>query len=92
MYVYDLIKQKLTTALAPKRLSLIDETHQHHGHKGSTSGASHFQLIVVSDCFVGLTQLARQQLVYSLLAAEMDHIHALSMRTLTPEEDQMKGS
>jgi acid stress-induced BolA-like protein IbaG/YrbA len=47
----------------------------------------HFQAIVVSAAFTGRTRIQRHQLVYAALGDRMrEEIHALSMRTLTPEE------
>ncbi|KAF0112946.1 MAG: regulator of penicillin binding proteins and beta lactamase transcription [Rhodospirillaceae bacterium] len=65
---------------------------QHHGHPGADPrGESHLRLEIVSERFRGLSRVARQQMVYALLASEMhERIHALSMRTLTPEEETTK--
>ena len=47
----------------------------------------HFQAIVVSGAFAGKSRVQRHQLVYAALGERMkEEIHALSMRTLTPEE------
>ena len=47
----------------------------------------HFQALIVSAAFVGLSRVRRHQIVYQALAGRMEgDIHALSMRTLTPEE------
>jgi len=47
----------------------------------------HFQALIVSAAFAGKTRVARHQLVYSALGERMrEEVHALSMRTLTPEE------
>lgn len=47
----------------------------------------HFQALVVSKDFAGRSRVARHQLVYAALGARMrEEIHALSMKTLTPEE------
>jgi acid stress-induced BolA-like protein IbaG/YrbA len=47
----------------------------------------HFQALVVSKDFAGKSRVARHQLVYAALGARMrEEIHALSMKTLTPEE------
>ena len=47
----------------------------------------HFQAVVVSDAFSGKSRVQRHQLVYAALGERMrEEIHALSMRTLTPEE------
>jgi acid stress-induced BolA-like protein IbaG/YrbA len=47
----------------------------------------HFQAVVVSAAFAGKSRVQRHQLVYAALGERMrEEIHALSMRTLTPEE------
>ena len=52
----------------------------------------HFEAIIVSAAFRGLTRLARHRLVYAALGDRMRaEIHALSMRTLTPAEFQARG-
>ena len=47
----------------------------------------HFQALIVSAAFAGRNRVARHQLVYAALGERMrEEIHALSMRTVTPEE------
>ena len=47
----------------------------------------HFEALVVSEAFRGKSRIQRHQLVYTALGERMRaEIHALSMRTLTPEE------
>ncbi len=47
----------------------------------------HFEALVVSEAFRGLSRIARHRLVYATLGERMrEEIHALSMRTVTPEE------
>jgi acid stress-induced BolA-like protein IbaG/YrbA len=47
----------------------------------------HFFATIVSDAFEGKRLIARHQLVYAALGERMRaEIHALSMKTLTPEE------
>jgi acid stress-induced BolA-like protein IbaG/YrbA len=47
----------------------------------------HFEALVVSDAFRGLSRLARHRLVYAALGDRMRaEIHALSMTTVTPDE------
>ena len=47
----------------------------------------HFQALIVSGAFAGRSRVQRHQLVYAALGERMrEEIHALSMRTLTPEE------
>ena len=52
----------------------------------------HFQALVVSGQFRGRNPVQRHQLVYAALGSRMrEEIHALSMRTLTPEEWRSGG-
>jgi acid stress-induced BolA-like protein IbaG/YrbA len=47
----------------------------------------HFNAIIVSSAFAGKRLVQRHQLVYGALGDRMRaEIHALSMKTLTPEE------
>jgi acid stress-induced BolA-like protein IbaG/YrbA len=47
----------------------------------------HFQALIVSAAFAGKNRVARHQIVYAALGERMrEEIHALSMRTVTPEE------
>ncbi len=47
----------------------------------------HFQATIVSSAFIGKRLIQRHQLVYAVLGDRMrEEIHALSMKTLTPEE------
>jgi acid stress-induced BolA-like protein IbaG/YrbA len=47
----------------------------------------HFEALVVSEAFRGKLPLARHRLVYATLGTLMgNEIHALALRTLTPEE------
>jgi len=47
----------------------------------------HFEALIVSEAFRDKSRVQRHQLVYAALGERMrGEIHALSMRTLTPEE------
>ena len=48
----------------------------------------HYQVIVVSSLFDGMTRVKKQQAVYAPLAAQIasNAIHALSIKAFTPEE------
>ncbi len=61
----------------------LDCTHlQVRGDDGT-----HFEALVVSPQFAGLSRVRRHQLVYAALGERMrEEIHALSMQTLTPDE------
>ena len=47
----------------------------------------HFEAVIVSALFRGKSKVQQHQLVYAALGERMrEDIHALSMKTLTPEE------
>ncbi len=49
----------------------------------------HFNAVIVSNAFVGKRAIQRHQIVYAVLGDRMrEEIHALSMKTFTPEEFQ----
>jgi BolA protein len=83
------IETKLTRALDPLALEIVDESHLHAGHAGARpEGETHFRVKVVSRAFEGFSRIDRQRLVYQVLSAEMaSRIHALTLETLTPDED-----
>ena len=52
----------------------------------------HFEAVIVSEEFAGLSRIQRQQRVNKTLGDRMTtDIHALSMKTLTPQEWQEKN-
>ena len=47
----------------------------------------HFSAVIVSPAFAGKSRVQRHQIVYAALGDRMrEEIHALSMKTLTPDE------
>jgi len=87
--VAETIEHKLTEALAPQRLKVVDDSEKHKGHAGYREGGeTHFSVEVVSAVFAGQNRVARQRRVYEILAEELAAgVHALQLKTLTPEED-----
>jgi acid stress-induced BolA-like protein IbaG/YrbA len=48
---------------------------------------THFESVIVSSAFVGKSMVQQHQLVYTALGDRMrSEIHALSMKTYTPEQ------
>ena len=81
------IEKALLDKLGAQHVAVIDQSSLHEGHVGAQSGGGHFQVLVVSDRFRGLSRIAAQRVVYDALGDLMvNDIHALSMRTLTPED------
>jgi acid stress-induced BolA-like protein IbaG/YrbA len=79
MVTPDSIKQGIEARLACEHLEVIGD-------------GQHFQAVIVSAEFAGRSRVQRHQLVYAALGERMrEEIHALSMRTLTPEEWRAGG-
>ena len=56
-------------------------------HLAVEGDGRHFNALIVSPAFAGKRPIQRHQLVYAALGDRMrEEIHALSMKTLTPEE------
>jgi len=91
MHVRATIENKLNAALNPEHLEVIDNSAKHAGHAGANpDGESHFEVVVVASSFEGQNRVQRQRMVYEALAEEMaGKVHALELKTLTP--DEMKG-
>jgi len=61
-------------------------------HLEVSGDGQHFQALIVSAAFDGKNRVQRHQLVYGALGDRMrEEIHALSMRTLTPQEWKSGG-
>jgi BolA protein len=81
------IERRLRARLQPVILQLIDDSAKHIGHKGATSGGGHYRLVIVSSGFEGKGSIERHRMVHEILADLFgERIHALSMRTLTPDQ------
>ncbi|MGH8254468.1 MAG: BolA family protein [Steroidobacteraceae bacterium] len=56
-------------------------------HLTVSGDGAHFEALIVSASFAGLSRVRRHQLVYAALGDRMrEEVHALSMTTLTPDE------
>lgn len=82
------IEAKLTAALAPAALLVVDESHLHAGHAGSRPGGeTHFRVTVVADAFAGRSRVERHRLVNAALARELaESVHALAIHAKAPGE------
>jgi len=60
-------------------------------HLKVVGDGQHFEAVIVSEEFSGLSRIQRQQRVNKTLGERMTgEIHALSMKTFTPQEWQEK--
>ncbi|MCU0833117.1 MAG: BolA/IbaG family iron-sulfur metabolism protein [Chromatiaceae bacterium] len=55
---------------------------------------SHFEAVVVSEAFAGKSPIQRQRLVMDSVRREIEsgELHALSIKTLTPEQWAQQGA
>ncbi|MBI3708187.1 MAG: BolA family transcriptional regulator [Proteobacteria bacterium] len=92
MAVADIIRRKLSAALSPLRLDIVDDSHRHAGHSGARAGGeTHFTVEIVAAAFAGKSRVERQRMVYAALADELRvQVHALALATFTPDEDRAR--
>lgn len=83
------IALRLSRALTPRLLEVINDSAKHAGHMGDDgSGESHFTVIIESAAFSGQSRLARQRLVNQALGDLMDGtVHALAIKARAPEDE-----
>jgi BolA protein len=82
------ITARLTQALAPTHLEVINDSGRHAGHSGDNgTGESHFTVVVESRAFEGRSRVERQRLVNRALSDLLvDRVHALAIRAHAPGE------
>jgi BolA protein len=96
MSISSAIEKKLTEALKPERLAVVNESHLHAGHHHvesghhatfDGSGETHFRIRVVSSAFEGMSRIDRHRTVNELLAEELRAgVHALAIEPAAPGE------
>ena len=86
--IESLFRERLA-GLKPVRLELIDDSALHAGHAGARDGGGHYRLLIVSEAFSGSPTVKRHRMVFDALGELMrSRIHALSIQSLTPNEDR----
>lgn len=83
------IEARLTAALAPERLAVINESHLHAGHQETFDGTgeTHMRVRIVSAAFAGKSRIDRHRAVNELLKDEIAAgLHALAIETAAPGE------
>jgi len=82
------IVAKLTAALAPRHLEVVNESGGHNVPPGSET---HFKVVIVSDAFEGQSRIARHRAVHEVLADELaGGVHALALHPFTADEWQTR--
>ncbi|MEM0952005.1 MAG: BolA family protein [Cyanobacteria bacterium P01_H01_bin.74] len=85
------LRLKLMEGLAAENVEIEDESWKHAGHAAMAasgeSEATHLNMIIVSAKFEGLSVIDQHRLVYKCIQEERDaYLHALRLKTLTPEQ------
>lgn len=90
MSVADEIRSRLSAALEPQALELVDNSARHAGHAGAAPGGNtHWRLVIVSPAFSGRNTVARHRMVYDALRDLMNRpIHALEIEARAPGEQR----
>ncbi len=72
----------LAETFAPETLEVTDDSARHAGHAGATpEGETHFNVVITSANFAGLSRVAMQRAVMQALQPEFDSgLHALSIK------------
>ena len=80
------ITEKLSTALVPHALEVIDESHLHAGHSGARpEGETHFRVKIQAEAFAGKSLIQRHRMVNEVLAEELNGpVHALAISASAP--------
>ena len=76
------ITQRLTEALRPSLLQVIDESAQHAGHAGTAgrAGETHFRILIAAAELVGKSRVMQHRLINELMAPEFEAgLHALAI-------------
>ena len=81
------VHHKLSQALQPVHMALVDNSAAHAGHGAHVGEATHLGLLMVSPQFEGQTLMQRHRAVHAALKEELaTFLHALELRLYTPAE------
>jgi len=73
--------------VAPEDVKRFIQDNLECQHVEVVGDGHHFEAVIVSEAFRGKSRVQQHQLVYRALGDRMrEQIHALSMKTLTPED------
>ena len=68
-------------------LEIHDDSEEHAGHAGNTTGGGHFSVTIVSEDFRGLTRLARHRAILDRVGDLIPNpVHALAINAYAPDE------
>jgi BolA protein len=87
------LEAALTAAFSPMVLRVEDDSARHAGHAGAQPGGqTHYNVLLVSAAFTGMSRVARSRAVHAVLTREFaDGMHALALTLRSPEESAGAG-
>ena len=79
--------------ISPEQVQTMIKDKMTNAEVKVVGDGQHFEAIIISPDFAGKTRVKQHQLVYGALQAELasETIHALSLKTFTPETWQAAG-
>jgi BolA protein len=82
----EILRSRLAS-LSPVYVDIRDDSAEHAGHSGARAGGGHFSLLVVSNCFLGQTRLARHRAILATVGDLIPQpVHALAIEAYAPDE------
>jgi len=81
------IERRLRERFDPRFFRLRDDSANHAGHAGATSGGGHFKVSIVAEAFEGKARVEQHRMVYEALGEMIGReVHALALETRAPSE------
>lgn len=77
------MQKRISEALNPTQLEIIDDSHKHIGHAGAKEGKGHFTVVIKSEALEGKRMLQQHRAIYDALGDMMEtDIHALAIKVI----------
>lgn len=79
--------------ISPEQVQTIIQERLSNAEVKVVGDGQHFEAIIISPDFAGKNKVKQHQMVYGVLQTELasETIHALSLKTFTPETWQATG-
>ncbi len=79
--------------ISPEQVQTIIQERLSNAEVKVVGDGQHFEAVIVSADFAGMNRVKQHQMVYGVLQQELatETIHALSLKTFTPEAWQATG-
>lgn len=86
------LETRLREVFAPLHLQVEDQSGRHKGHAGATGGG-HYDVVLVAAAFAGKSLIEQHRMVNEAVGDMFrGKVHALALRTFSPEQWEKAGS